>query len=102
MKLSEIVIAWTPVHWDWHPTAGQIRVGLVSDSHWKEYGLTEGATGIDWKSASYREKRLLVLFHQIVMRDRLNPQVVHEAFLAIDEYRWQIARDVTGAEERPE
>lgn len=101
--LSDVVIAWTPLHWRWHPTVGKIRVGSVSGSDWKgKYGLTEGATGIDWQSAPYREKRLFVLFHQIVVRDHLDPQIAHEAFLSIDEYRWQIARDVPGAEERPE
>jgi hypothetical protein len=103
MDLSEVVVAWTPLHWEWHPTAGEIRVGLASDGDWKaQFGMTEGATDIDWKSASYREKRLFVLFHQIVVRDHIDPQIAHEAFLAIDEYRRQIASDIAGAEERPE
>ena len=103
MMLSDVVIAWTPLHWHWLSTAGKIRIDPVSGSDWEAAVWDDGGGDrFDWKSAPWRETRLLVLFHQIVVRDHIDPQIAHEAFLSIDEYRWGIARDVPGAEERPE
>jgi hypothetical protein len=41
---------------------------------------------------------MLTDFHQIVVRDGIDPQVAHKAFLEIDEYREIIAADIEGAE----
>jgi hypothetical protein len=41
--------------------------------------------------------KLLAEFHTLVVRDGLDPQVVHDAFLEIDEYRTVIAPDCPGA-----
>lgn len=104
MKLEDVVIAWTPLSWDWHSTTGTIRIGLVRDSDWKsEFSMTDGAVWSDWRTMSQRDRewRMLVLFHQIVVHGYIAPQIAHEAFLGIDEYRWLIARDLPGAEDRP-
>ncbi len=45
-----------------------------------------------------RIARLFIDFQTIVVRDGLDPQAVHKAFLAIDEYRFRIAPDTEGAE----
>ncbi len=40
--------------------------------------------------------QLFIDFHTIVVRDRVDPQKAHEAFLAIDEYREHISPDTPG------
>jgi hypothetical protein len=40
---------------------------------------------------------MFVNFHTLVVRDGLDPQLVHREFLKVDEYRQQIARDCEGA-----
>lgn len=41
---------------------------------------------------------LMTEFHTIVVRDGVDPQEAHQAFLVIDEYRRRIAPDIPGAE----
>ena len=45
-----------------------------------------------------RIARLFIDFQTVVVRDGIDPQVAHRAFLAIDEYRFRIAPDTEGAE----
>ncbi|MBR1235188.1 hypothetical protein [Bradyrhizobium sp. AUGA SZCCT0182] len=102
MKLEEVVFGWTPKQWDWHPTTGQIDVGLIGDRRWAAmFGKTEGALAPEWRTMPNRERRMFQLFNLIVVADGIDPQMAHAAFLKIDEYRWGIARDVPGAEARP-
>jgi hypothetical protein len=42
---------------------------------------------------------LFVLFNTLVIRDGIDPNRAHEAFLAIDEYRQTISPEIPGAEE---
>ena len=51
-----------------------------------------------YQSPDLDQQRALLTFITIVVRDRLDPQVVHEAFLAIDEYRARISPDTPGAD----
>jgi hypothetical protein len=37
--------------------------------------------------------RLFIEFHTLVVRDGIDPQAAHEAFLAVDEYRDLISPD---------
>lgn len=45
---------------------------------------------------------MFILFNTITVRDRVPVEVVHEAFLGIDEYRTAISPDAPGAEPRDE
>ena len=105
MKLKEVMIAWTAdlSYTADDPMRGQVKVGPWPDKHrWSDaYDNTEGMCDLDWHQMS-DEGRLLalfVLFHALVVRDGINPQVAHEAFLEIDEYRQRIAPDIAGAED---
>jgi hypothetical protein len=40
---------------------------------------------------------IFIEFNAMVVRDGINPQEAHRAFLAIDEYRTHIAPDIDGA-----
>ncbi|SRR6266508_1369674 len=104
MKAHEALIAWTPVGTpDFEQTAGEVVVSALPC-----------AGGHDWVAffervggAAYVERRKLrgdastlrmfLDFHQIVVRDGIDPRDAHEAFLAIDEYAESIAPDIPGA-----
>jgi len=101
MKYRDCMIVWTPI--DSHvykATAGRIEVGPHpprNDDFGKNYAYSGGSCFLDRKRYPLWQQVALMLtdFHQIVVR---NPQVVHTAFLAIDEYRAVIAPDIDGAE----
>src|SRR5271155_5878139 len=58
-----------------------------------------GACDLSFAEASDSERiiQMFVAFHAMVVRDGLDPQVVHTAFLEIDEYR-AIVDGIGGAE----
>ncbi len=64
------------------------------------YALTGGACHSTYHSMPewQRIAMLFIEFHTLVVRDKIDPQAAHEAFLAIDEYRQKIALDIPGAE----
>ena len=104
MEAREALIAWTPAHLANDPTAGQIKIGLLLSEGDRDWTAPYASTG----GAAYKERRTLpddtsalmafVDFHTVVVRDGIDPQVAHQAFLAIDEYRERISPDITGAE----
>ncbi|WP_375464617.1 hypothetical protein [uncultured Methylobacterium sp.] len=104
MKQSEAIVVWTPVRWaDMKPeTAGQVAVLTYPDTTGAtgRYMMTAGAvfSGLKTLSEEARIARLFIDFQTLVVRDGLDPQAVHRAFLAIDEYRFRIAPDTEGAE----
>jgi hypothetical protein len=103
MKLLEAIIAWTPARWaDLRPeTAGQVAVLPVTEAgEAKRFAMRAGAGSSALASLSEegRVARLFIDFQTIVVRDGIEPQAVHRAFLAIDEYRFRIAPDTEGAE----
>jgi hypothetical protein len=58
-----------------------------------------------WMPAAHRDfgkanakLSMFVLFNTLVVRDKVDPQVAHQAFLAIDEYRKTISPDTPGAD----
>ncbi len=91
MKLAEIMYAWTPATWESSPTAGRVRVGVHPDRvGWtRPFASCLGACDLSFAEASDSERiiQMFVAFHAMVVRDGLDPQVVHTAFLEIDEYR---------------
>jgi hypothetical protein len=44
---------------------------------------------------------VFIHFHTLVVRDGIDPQVAHKAFLAIDEYRQRMSGEIDGSEEAP-
>jgi hypothetical protein len=52
------------------------------------------ANGLQPRTQAERIALLFIAFNTMVVRDRLDPQVVHHAFLAIDEYRLCMPPDV--------
>ncbi|MEE7460611.1 MULTISPECIES: hypothetical protein [Methylobacterium] len=104
MKHTDAIIAWTPVRWaDLKPeTAGQVVVLPAPDAagEAKRYMMRAGASSsaLATLTEEARVARLFIDFQTLVVRDGIDPQVAHRAFLAIDEYRFRIAPDTDGAE----
>ena len=104
MKQSDAIIAWTPARWaELRPdTAGQVAVLPAPDPAGaaKRFMMRGGAgsSALQALTGEARIARLFIDFQTLVVRDGLDPQAVHRAFLAIDEYRFRIAPDTEGAE----
>ena len=104
MKHTDAIIAWTPVRWaELKPeTAGQVVILPAPDTAGKakRYMMRAGASSsaLATLSEEARIARLFIDFQTVVVRDGIDPQVAHRAFLAIDEYRFRIAPDTEGAE----
>jgi len=110
MRAAEALIAWTP-NKDYEadsPTRGQIKVGPLLHHGMADWTLPYRCTG----GAAYAHRRsidgwrqiamIFIEFNSLVLMHDMDPKVVHEAFLAIDEYRQRISPDLPGAEETPE
>lgn len=110
MKQIEAIIAWTPVRWAAlkPDTAGEVVVLARPDAgeEARRYMMRAGASssGLRALSDEARIARLFIDFQTLVVRDGIDPQVAHRAFLQIDEYRYRIAPDTEGAafEDPPE
>lgn len=103
MKQLEAIIAWTPARWaELRPdTAGQVVVlPLDRMPEAKRFAMRAGASSSALASLSEEARiaRLFIDFQTLVVRDGIDVQVAHRAFLAIDEYRFRIAPDTEGAE----
>lgn len=103
MKFTECMIAWTPQSYvDLKPDlAGKVEVGPWPDkTGWSDkYAMTGGAcyTDLHKQTEWQRNWRIFVDFHTLTVRDGVDPQTAHEAFLVIDEYRALISPDIRGA-----
>jgi hypothetical protein len=107
MKAKDALIAWTPVHCEWREaTRGKVRIGpllRLGDIDWTdhpvEYSYTGGAAYTEWRKMNPAELLAMVFieFNTMVVRDGIDPQEAHRAFLAIDEYKTHIAPDMDGA-----
>jgi hypothetical protein len=106
MKWLEAMIAWNP---EWSEieryAPGRIAVGPWPDTTgWsKPYRYTSGACWLPmhrW-SGNVRLAQLFIDFHTCVVRDGIDPQAAHRAFLAIDEYRERVSPDIEGATSTP-
>ncbi len=103
MKQLEAIIAWTPARWaDLRPdTAGQVVVLPLSEGDAaKRFAMRAGASSSALAKLTEEERiaRLFIDFQTLVVRDGIDVQAAHRAFLAIDEYRFRIAPDTEGAE----
>ena len=112
MNASDALIMWTPAYATadldaepgTHPMAGQVEVAHLRfpyGEYMRERGLL-----MDDRLEGYVGPELLAMlfirFHTLVARDGISPEVAHREFLKIDEYRWVISRDTSGAEDGPE
>lgn len=103
MRAYEALIAWTPKSWEsdrWIPGCKVGPLTHADDPDWTwPYAFTGGAAYLDRRKLQGHEsvKLLFVDFHTIVVRDGVDLQAAHEAFLAIEEYRQTISRDIAGA-----
>lgn len=106
MKAREALIAWTPANSRNDPTAGQVKVGSLvgkGEIDWtKPYQSTGGAAFVDRRKMNGDRSILMVFvdFQTLVVRDGIDPQIAHSAFLQIDEYAETIALDVPGARDK--
>lgn len=107
MKAAEAMIAWTPNfdHEDGNATKGQVRVGPLQqegDPDWTfGYSMTGGAAYTARRNMPEWQQIAMVFidWQTLVYGYKIDPDVAHEAFLAIDEYRQRIAADLPGAEQ---
>ena len=106
MKAKDALVAWTPdtPAFAGMATRGMVRVGpLVGEDEgdWTwNFACTGGAAFTDRrKLTGWRAVAMMMIeFHTLVVGGYIDPQVAHEAFLAIDEYRRRIAPDIPGAD----
>jgi hypothetical protein len=101
-KQLACMVAWTPPNSLYHQaTSGKVAVGPWPDTKgWSDsFSSTSGACYADrHKMPEWQRIAMLFIdFHTIVVRDGIDTQAAHEAFLAIDEYRWKISPDTKGA-----
>ena len=103
MKMTEADVVWTPIGAG-ADTAGSIRVECHGSGWQRTNGdLWRPATSLgaygNVPTKSDRERQLLamfILFNTIVVRDGVDVDKAHQAFLAIDEYRQTISPDAPG------
>ena len=94
MKILECMYGWN--------TGGDVRVGPWPDqTGWSDdYELTGGACYRHWHEMipEAQALALFIEFHTMIVRDRVDPQKAHAAFLKIYEYSRLIAPDISGAD----
>ena len=94
MKLKEALIAWDP-------DSGKVKVGYWPDkTGWsKEYLMSGGACYTEYRDAN--EKEAMLYIHRdmttLVIRDNINPLIVHNEFLKIEEYEKCLTPDTPRA-----
>ena len=104
MKAKGALIAWTPATAGQDvKTRGRVRVGPLinpGESDWAQpFQMTGGAAHVFVRKLTGAKSimRVFIEFHTLVVRDGIDPQVAHAAFLAIDEYAEMISPDIVGA-----
>lgn len=103
LRYLEAMIAWTPrSEAEGHrSTVGQVKVGPWPDrTGWSDaFACHGGGAEVTEHLPSKARVTAMVLqdFHTLVCRDGMRPRVVHEALLAISEYRRAIDPDIPGA-----
>ena len=93
MKYTQAMVAWKP--------NGEIMVGEWPDkTRWSAGFLVDGASSrkVHDGSDEFRLFHMFKLFHYLVLHENIPLEKAHTAFLAIDEYRQNIERDIPGAE----
>jgi hypothetical protein len=95
MKLVEAMYGW-------NRNSNEIGVGPWPDTTgWSDrYSLTGGARykSIREMPLDQQVAQVFIDFHMIVLRDGVDVQAAHRAFLKIDEFRGSLAPDIPGAD----
>ena len=85
------------------PTGGKVLVVEYPAPHEVsvDYVSSDGACMGEWKDRTPDNQlaNLFVMFNTLTVRDGIDPQVAHKAFLAIPEYCRAISPDQSGARE---
>jgi hypothetical protein len=91
MKLQNAIIAWSP-RVSIRPTAGMMKIkenrdGQIPYWTWK-FDCCEGAVSMEWRKLRGREGLQLLIYEikGVIEYHDLNPRVVHDACMEIDEY----------------
>jgi hypothetical protein len=99
------MVAWTPAGVKDDPTAGQVEIGPWPDPYrngWSDrYQMTDGACLFRGRREMEWVARVFIIFNTLVVRDGLDPLVVHRAFLNLKEYRERVSPDSPGLEDVP-
>ena len=94
MKLYNTMIGY-------NPGTGEIEAGIHPDvTGWsRKYEFTVGACYASHRETSPIERKMMMFinFHAAVVRDKVDIDAAHHAFLTIDEYRESISPDIEGA-----
>lgn len=111
MKYSQALVAWTPndkgLLSPRHvaSTLGKVKVvnleTLSERFGWADdYLYSAGAcyAHVSQGTTDQNVAQVFIDFHHMVLRDKMDPEIVHRAFLVIDEYRCALAGDIPGAE----
>ncbi|WP_137390847.1 hypothetical protein [Rhodoligotrophos defluvii] len=106
LPLTGWLVAWQP-RWaesdpeDGEAPAGSIEVGPWPDENgWSEKFLMTGGCCYREFHGHSKEMQIALMFiafHTCVVRDGIDPQDAHRAFLNIEEYRKRISFDIDGA-----
>ncbi|KNY19136.1 hypothetical protein [Methylobacterium sp. ARG-1] len=97
------MIAWTPrSEAEGHrSTVGQVKVGPWPDrTGWSDgFAFHGGGSAVTGHLPSKAMVAIMVLqdFNTLILRDGMRPRIVHEAMLAIAEYRRAIDPEIPGA-----
>ena len=98
MRAKEAMICWIPNDGDSIEVVRCPDYARLSDN----YEFTTGACCKSWHEVDSRSTEMaffiMVAFNTCVVRDRINVDAAHKAFLKIDEYRQRISPDIPGAE----
>lgn len=87
MKLEEAVVFWKP--------SGHVRVGRTGTKAWDPSCLPYARED----DPAVQRLSLFVLFNTLVVRDSIDPNAAHQAFLSIDEYAAMVAPGAPPEEE---
>ena len=103
--LEKAMILWTPrgTTERYKSTEGAVEIiqhpgrpGGRSSQFQRSYGVCNFP---DWRDPEERLLRLFMAFNTLTVRDGMDPEITHRAFLAISEYRQAISPDQFGATE---
>lgn len=95
--ISETVIAWTPADWNnRYSTHGQVILAprppfeAVTPFAFWVYASNRG------QGPAAALAQVFIHFNTLVVRDGIDPQTAHRAFLGIDEYREAVSPEIQG------
>lgn len=102
MKLENVMICWTPkkrFNYEYHSkTAGMVRLVEYPDRFDRSMGFASTG-GACWASihkmpTEEKTRYLFIEFGKLIIRDGLDPWVVHNTFCEIYEYRLGLSEDM--------